>query len=372
MIEAIEAAPAAAPEPAIVDTPEPSANAGEIVDRAEPASFDLDAELHAMLRQDNPSRDEGGRFRSDKPAQAEAAAETAVSPDQPLDEAKEQVAVPVHQPPQSWSADVKAKWAALPSDVQDYVLKRERESHEAITRQGQQIKAYEPIQRVLDQHKDVFERNGVTVDDGVSRLLAAQRMLENDPVSGIATLAQAYGVDLASFGRSTQPNGNAPPEVAVLHREIAELKRQLGDTTNRIVSRERAEAQTQVQSMQSLIDKFSADKPDWAELESDVEVELQAINYKIEQGRAQAMTPEQKLALAYDRALRTNPEAWEKKQAAAKQAEEAKKVEEAAKRRADASRANKLNIATSPHKAASVQTIEDRLQALLDADKRKG
>lgn len=356
-----ETALAVAPEPSMPET-DVGADIAPSEGSTEPA-FDLDSELSKIYRQHNPDRDEAGRFRGDT-VQADATQETEVPPDQSPATEQEQAVTPAIPAPQSWSAEAKAKWATLPPDLQDFVAKRERESHEAITRQGQQIKAYEPIQRVLEQHRDVFERNGVTVDDGISRLLAAQQMLENDPVAAIGTLAQAYGVDLAQFGQRTQPSGNLPPEVAQLHQEIAMLKRQLNDTSTRIATREKAEAETQFQSTQSLIDKFAADKSDWAELEGDILFEINGIKANIAAGNIEKLPPEVILERAYQRAVRNNPEITAKRAEEERKAKEAKAVEDARKRAEAARKANLVNVPAHPTKGAVIKPLDDELREI--------
>lgn len=348
-IEAEVAQATAIPEPIAethVSPPDERAEDGNWEDKA-------DADLKSIFAKHNPARDDAGRF------QGKAAPEAEVLPDQPPAAIKETVApsIPV---PQSWSADVKDKWSTLPPDVQTYIAKRESEAHEAITRQGSELKAYEPVKQVIERNKDVFERAGVTADDGINRLLAAERLLEQNPVAAITQLAKAYGVDLAAqFGGQA----NTDSAQTALHQRIAFLENQLNDTSNRISERERMEAQTQQQSVQSLIETFAKDKSDWADLENDILAEITGIRAAINEGLFPNLTPDQMLAKAYERAQRNNPVAFAKRQEAERKAEEEKRLAEAKKRAEDASRVNRTNVRSTPANGRTISTIDDDLKA---------
>lgn len=350
-----EVAPATAnPEPMAETPAAPAEDSGHWEDQN-------DRDLKDIFAKHNPARDDAGRFQS-----RATPTETEVLPDQPEAESKETV-VPSIPAPQSWSADVKEKWATLPPDVQTYIAKRESEAHEAITRQGKDLKAYEPLRSVVDQNRDIFERNGVTADDGISRLLAAERLLEQNPVAAINQLARAYGVDLTQFAG----HENAGSAETALHQRIAFLESQLTDTSNRISERERREAQTQQQSMTSLIDSFAKDKSDWAELENDILTEITGIRAAISEKLIPELSPDQLLAKAYERAQRNNPTVFAKKQEAERKAEaEKRKAEEAlriaeAKKRAEAAKtSNSVNIRSTPANGRTISTIDDDLRAV--------
>lgn len=369
-----EAAPVATNTPSMSETP--SSAPAEAAETGSEAVADLDTrmedDLRAVFRKNNPDRDESGRFRGTEPAQEGEQTETEVSQDQTPAEEPKQAVTPAIQPPQSWSAEAKAKWATLPPDLQETVAKREREAHEAITRQGQELRAVEPIRSVIEQHRDIFERNGVTPDDGIGRLLNAERMLSQDPYTAIATIAQAYGVDLAQFAQGQQAAGNVPPEVGQLHQRIAWLESQLSETANRVSQREQAEQSQQLQAAQTVLEKFMADKPDWSELETDIHAELIGINAAIAEGLIKPMSMEEKAAKAYDRALKNNPEAWSRKQEAERKAAEAKKVEEAAKRIEEARKAKAVNVNTSPSKGGVIRSMDDTLRETFRKAQAKG
>lgn len=113
-----------------VSAPAPEAKEDVVteIDAGESGNDDaeLDSQLSAIFRKTHPDRDESGRFRSSKPAQEAGQTETEVSPDQSLTEEVKTVEEPSIPPPQSWSAEAKAKWTTLSPDVQAVIAKRER------------------------------------------------------------------------------------------------------------------------------------------------------------------------------------------------------------------------------------------------------
>jgi hypothetical protein len=351
-----EATPVAADAPeAHASTPDPVAlSVPETTTEGDSPDDRLDADLRGIWAKNNPPRDDGGRFRATNTAQAE----TEVSQDQPETSVAETpvASIPV---PQSWSSDVRDKWGQLPPELQTYIASRESESHQAITRQGQELKAIESVKSVIEQNKDIFERNGLSADDGISRLLSAERLLDSDPYSAIERLASAYGVDLAKYSGQQQQPGSAEQ---ALHQRIAFLESRLNDTSNRIAERERHEAQTQTQSMTALIEKFADGKADWTDLENDILAEIIGIKAAVAEGAHPDISSDQLLTKAYERAQRNNPVAWQKKLASEQKAANEKKVAEAQKRAEDAKKANIVNIRSSPADGRSPQSMDDTLR----------
>lgn len=350
-----------------VSAPAPEAKEDVVteIDAGESGNDDaeLDSQLSAIFRKTHPDRDESGRFRSSKPAQEAGQTETEVSPDQSLTEEVKTVEEPSIPPPSAWSTEAKAKWSTLSPDVQAVIAKREKEASDAITRQGSELSAYKPIKQVVEQFKDVFERYGVTPDDGIGRLLEANRRLETDPYAAIAELANAYGVDLGYYSQQAKQQGSLPPEVAQLHRQIADQQRQIQEMSNWLANRDRQETETRTQSANALLEKFSADKADeWAELENDIHAELLALNAQVEAGLIEPLSSEQKLERAYKRALQLNPDVQKRKQEAQRKAEQERQVEEAKKRADAAHRAKAVNIASQPVAAKQIRSMDDDLR----------
>ena len=149
-------------------------------------------------------RDESGKFvAKDKvDAPVAAAPKEITDADQPTEK-------PVQQsradgPPRGWSADEKATWSTLPPAIQAAVSRRESEINEGARQWSEQRQTYE---RVLSPVAELSQQNGLSVEDGITRLLTVERRLASDGPNMIRELAQAYGVDLVAL-----VNGSPQPQ----------------------------------------------------------------------------------------------------------------------------------------------------------------
>ena len=315
-----------------------------------------------------PRADDGRFEEKAKPAETQEAVETetapAETPDQP--KAVEAVEPPkaAIEAPQSWSAEMKAKWATLPPEAQEYILSRESEAHKQISELGRTAKASEQLRQSIERFKPSFK--GVDPVQAIEKLVAANDFLDRDPIAGLQWLANAYGVDLSKLA-SGQPSTDATPEVAQLRAQISQLQRQIADTSQRVTTREQREAQTREQSIAKLVEDFAKGQEHWADLENDVFSQIHAIR---------AAEPElgekETLQKAYDRALKLNEGVQAKISAKAKAEAEAKAKAEAAKKAADAKKAASLNVgrgsnATGKAKGSWEQTMREAGDRLLSA-----
>ncbi len=317
--------------------------------------------MSAVWDKMNPARDDGGKFASDTPAKPEGAENAAEAKpeennDQPLEKAPEPVK-PAIEAPNSWSAEMKAKFGALPPDAQEYIAQREREAHAAITQKGEQIKAFEPIRQTLDQHREVFVKNGVSEAEGVQRLFAADRYLQEQPVEAIQWLANHYGVDLRQFATGNQQHDQSQPssEVIQLRRELAEIK-------NSLTARERSEHEAQTATVAQAIEKFESENPYF----KDVEDELMGL-IPVIRAKEPGLNHSEVLKKAYDRAVYANPDVRQRLQADQQKAAEDKRKADEAEAVRKAKQAGGINQksvqGTSPTKGAS---MEDTMAAVYD------
>lgn len=326
---------------------------------------DLDAQLAKVFKnatREPSTRAPDGKFSSKNPAPA--AEEPAPAVETPTDQTQEQTApeaqakpAPIDSPV-SWSAEMKAKFGTLPPEVQQYVVQRDKETHEHISRLGETVSRFRPIGQLLEQHVDSFRSKGLGYAEGVGQLLAAQKALDTDPVSAIAHLANVYGVDLGRLigqeGRSPQSEA-LQEQVKTLTAELVSLKRSVG-------SREAAEQQQKQSQLEQIVSKFSADKPDFEELADEIYAQIGAIR-----AANPNLSTEDMLTNAYEKASWANPKTRaariekETKAAEQKRLEEAKKASEAAKKAAG------VNVKGQPKANADADDID----ALLAATWRK-
>ena len=321
-----EAAPAAANDLPASAPAEPGA--------PEPTISDT---MASVWDKHNPPRSEAGRFVA-KDAAEPALEGVAKTTDQPAS-AEPEPAQPAIEAPHSWSAEMKAKWAALPPDAQTYIAQRERETHQAITRAGEQIKQFEPIRGVIEQHAETFQRNGLAPADGINRMLAVEQFLQRDPRAAIVEIARAYNIDLS---------GALPPQdqtITALQNEIAQLRGELhGD--------KRAAQAARDADLARSIEVASKDLPHFEEVRAIVAGLISS--GAVPEGEVGIM-----IKTAYDMAVHAKPDIRERIHKDQRTQEEAKAKADAEKRAADARKAASLNVkpgtGNAPAKSMSIR-----------------
>ncbi len=320
-----------------------------------------DEDLRKTFREGQRSRDETGRFapKDGKPApvapDGKTTAQIEGQPETPPEQ--KPPAVPAIEPPRSWSNDMKAKFAELPPETQRYVALRESQAHQAISQLGQTVKAFEPISQIIGEHRAQFERNQVSVPDGLKALLNAQARLDQDPVSGIRWLMQSYGVDpLQVLDDTSAPQQQRPdPKAAQLERELAETRQRLAAYESQ--TQQAYQAQVEQQYV-SAVQKFAADKPDFNEIAPEVFSQISAIRALVDSGELAPMPPQELLEKAYERAQRSHPKAFERLVDQRHQAKIAAEREAAQKAKRDQA----LNVRGAP-KAQESDDLDDVLRS---------
>lgn len=330
-------------------------------DTAQAAELDMDATLAAAYDKatSEPARGDDGKFKSTKePTAVEEGAEPA-----PADTAEDQTspeaegtepAKPAIEPPVSWSREVREKWAAIPPDVQEYIARRETEAHGQISRLGQQVKAFEPVAKTLEQHRSTFERNGMSYDKGIEALLNAQAMLDTDARSAIHMLAQTYGVDLGAPAND-QPAQSR--ETLALRTEIEQLKRQIAETRTDVNASKAEKAAAAQAALEQEVTEFAKTAPYFKEVEDEVVAQIAAIR-----ARHPELAARQLLERAYKNAVKVDDTISAKVEADRK-AEEAKKArEQATKAKTVAS----LNVKSAQQARPAPKSIDEDLSAVWD------
>lgn len=315
-IEAVAAEPAA---PEVVPAPEPAQEGIPAVD----APVDPDAELGAIYDRLNSS---------DQGSEGGPAEEIA---DQPNVEGAEPEVLPAINAPDAWSAEIREKWASLPRDVQEYVAKREKDAHSRISQMGQELSQYKPLAELRTKTLDVFDRHGMTPEQGFERLVYAQQVLDQNPLQGLAAIAQSYGIDLAkAFGgqQAQQPND---PRFAALQSELEQARAILtNQQRDQTAAQMRAERDAEAWAAKT-VEEWVVGKEHFDLVREDMQKLLSA-------GVAENLDE------AYETAILRNPELREKVEAA-KRAEADKKAQEERERAAkEAKRAAKVNTGNKP------------------------
>lgn len=287
---------------------------------------------------------------------------TVVESDQPaneVDETGEQGhASPSIDPPNSWSADAKAKWSAIPPDLQQVIAERERQAHEQITRQGETVKAFEPVTGYIEKHYP-----GANPVEMVGNLLNAEAYLKSDPVNAIKWLADSYNVDLAKqFGNQPSEldhydDGFRDPrfdqvneQLVSTRRELQEARQQIQKLGGFVQTHQQQQIQVKQQEIGSAIEEASKELPYFSELETEIVEETAFLR-----SRNPDMPAKEVLKRAHQRAL-NNSDTYRAK---AEQDRKAKEAEEAAKKAAKSQQREATNVRGSTNGRAAPTRWDD-------------
>jgi hypothetical protein len=324
----------AALEPAANPEAELDADLSKVWDDAQSADEDLEAPALS-------DRDERGRFKSNKPA--EAGTETQDPPGETKPEPEP--TAPAIEAPISWSAEAKAKWNALPPDTQRYIAERESAAHKAITTAGQRLKQYEPIDQLVNEYRHHFERHKVSPPDAFRALVQAQDQLDKDPVAGLVQIGLSYGVDLRPIlgVEGGLPTAGSDPAVARMQARIDQLEAQASEQRAREQQASEARQQREQFELQSHIAEFSKGKPYFGEVKNTMAALLRS-------GQAED------LSQAYDMAIHAVPSVRQRIQADQRRAEDDARMAAVAK----AKRAASVNTRTLPATTAP-RSVDDEL-----------
>lgn len=303
-----EAAPVAAPAPS-----EPSRSVAESL----AATFDA-----IQKREGNApgQRAPDGKFTTQAPV---AAAATTESTDQPATQGDEPAA-PAIEAPQSWSAEMKAQFAALPPEAQKYVAQRESEAHAKISDQGSKLASFDGISRTIEPHRNALMAGYGSVEKGIGDLLTLRDAALRDPARFLIDFAQGAGIrldQLPALAAQAPQAQSADPRIAALSQQVESLTS--------------IHQQQALSAAEQQVNAFKADPKNkhYAAVES-------RIAHLLKSGAAES------LADAYEQAVWSNKDI--RALVIAEQNAEAKKLADAeAKRLADAARsANVVNIRT--------------------------
>lgn len=210
---------------------------------SEPEANDIRADIRAAIEQHagEPSaetaeekaeriRDEKGRFSKAQQQQI-----TNQSPKNPVAD----VARTAVTAPHSWKDEYKQRFASLPPEVQQYIVQRETEAQQAISRQGRQLseaeryrQTWEPVLRANQEH---FDRWGINPEAAIPQFINAQIALDSNPAEALQLIGQSYGLKVTveqgdpSFA---QLPGYLSPIVQELNALKAERQREREERDN--------------------------------------------------------------------------------------------------------------------------------------------
>lgn len=268
--------------------------------------------------------------------------------------------------PSRWSEERKAKFAALPRDAQEILLEREREMDTGFQQKTQEIaeerKRFQQLDQVLTPIREPLQRAGVSEAEYVNRLVAADRMLSQDPAAALQKLAEGYGIDLRQLVSETDQQAQEP--WAPLAKKIESLEQRLAREAQEKQQREAQESET---AAVREIETFASEKDGKGELArpffEDVSQDLLEILPGIRNANP-SMSNREVLQKAYDKAVWSNP-VTRQKLLDKQKADEKAQAEAKAKKAADKGAVNVRGKGGGQMKAKP-RTIDETLSETYD------
>jgi hypothetical protein len=322
-----------------------------------PGEDEPEAEAEEVEAKVKPDRHPDGKFKSKLPegAKAQAAEEEADDTDDDSQETKaaapetKEAKKPAVEAPKHWSEKVRAEFAKLDPEAQRELAKETTEMRQNLSRQGRALQELQPVAKVLQEHKALFEQNGVSYDQGIAALLRAQVALSdpNTARNALLKLAETYNIDLG--------NGAEPEDQDWVDPNVTQLRATVEQLQNRLAHYERHTAE-QMQEQQSaaatnFVDQFAQGKEDFEALADEIELRVRMYRAAYPQAPANEI-----LAKAYEEARALNPATRDKLVN--------EEIERKAKAAEKARKAASLNVASSDKPGRMSEY--DRLSAAYD------
>jgi hypothetical protein len=333
-----------------------------------------------------------GKFLPKTEAKAAEGAEAAAPPPEPIpssaEPAKEGPQTEATRIPPALSAAVKAQWSDLPQAVRDEFTRLEDTFQKGKAEWGTKAQRLNRFDELIGPRRERWAMNGLDEFAGIQTLLAAQDVLDREPVQGILHVARSYGVTPAHLAQAfglTQANGAAPagaegghaptaaPDInAVLQQALTPLQQQVQTLQRELQSAHQRTEAEQLASAQAEVQAFASDP---ANLYFDnVRDRVAAL---IQAGQAKGLSDAYQMAIWADSEIRPlllkaqTDETSRASDAAA--AEQKRKDEEAARTRAAAAQraAGSVTGAPSPGSEAAGGRSSGNLRQDLEASFRE-
>jgi len=217
------------------------------------------ADAQAKPADGSQPRDETGRFAPKDKAQEgqQAAPATQQNTDQTaVQQPEPQAQAADIRAPNAWSAPAKAKWASLDPDIRAEIAKREGEMQQGVAAVQARLEEHNRWEALISPHAESWAMRGMDKHQAVQALIAAQSILDRDPVNGLLQIARSYGVNLQQLASGLGPqNGAQPP----LDPRVAQLYSQVSTLQQTLAQQQQAAEQARRGSLNSEIQKFADD-----------------------------------------------------------------------------------------------------------------
>lgn len=251
--------------------------------------------------------------------------------------------------PVGWTKEAKAKWNDLPPEIQDSVLKREKEVSDGFAGTKQATERLQKLDAVIQPRLQAIQQFGVTPEQTINKLFEWMEVLshQNDGVryQGFKTLADNFKIDLSRFAPQQQTQTGDQTTTTNTQQQSAQ------DTNPPVWAQSLIERQQQL-DQQIANQRQSAAKDyvtNWAKDKPHYE-KVKEVMYGLVTSGAVPPTADGNVDLdkAYDKAIRMDDDIWETIQSEKQEAKQLEANEVAAKKKAEVEKARKAGSSIRP------------------------
>jgi hypothetical protein len=256
-----------------------------------------------------------------------------------------------------------AVFAALPVETQQHVARTMASVEEAAAR----YRGYDSLEQVIGTRRQAWAMQGMSEAQAVNQLLALSDFAGQNPVEFVRWFSGQHGIDMSALNSQASADNDFFVDPA-----IAELRQQVDTLTGHITGRQQQELAAQHQSLVDLTAQFASEvgtdnqplRPYFAELGAGMLPFIQQVR-----AENPALSPNEVLSNAYDRACWATPSVRTKMLAA----QEATRLAEAraAAGRAQAAGSSVTGQAPTPGstqpKDIGSGSVRDTLRAVIQA-----
>jgi hypothetical protein len=285
-------------------------------------------------------------------AREEAKTTTAITPEPPPSES---ITPEVAQAPNTWTPALKAKFPTLEPDIQQEIMKREKEFARALSTHDQDRLFGKSLRDVVSPYMPIINAEGSTPEQAIQSLLNSAYLLRTaspqEKGKLIANLARQYGAEL--------PSAMAQPEAAEgVHPIVAQLQSEINQLRGVMTSRDQQERMHQQQENLRQVEAFLVD-PQYP-YANDVAEQIAGL---IRSGMASNLKD------AYNQAIYLQPDVRQKVFAAQQAEAQRKQIEEAKQKAEQAKKTASVNLRAKPSLPAKAKpgTIDQTLAETYDS-----
>ena len=243
---------------------------------------------------EKPKRDDKGKFSKEKPLEA-----TEEQTDTNTSEEEEKPATELKKAPTSWRKEAQEKFATLPPDIQDEVLKREQDIHKGVESYKEYASKGQTFERLTSPYLATINQLGATPEQATEHLFKTDHALRygtpQQKIGIVQNIFRDYNISPQDVFDSFQNQPQVDPNVAALYQEINGLKAQ---QNNWLQSQQQRESDSLLQE----VNTFSQGKEHIGTVENEMIALLPSIVSQFPN-----ISYQDKLQKAYDMAVFANP-----------------------------------------------------------------